>query len=267
MMNAKKNLIIEIITSLVIIGLIVGMFFVDLNLGIFKVVSIDTLMSQFNYIKELDTKLLTAKTNYDDSIKIVETAKSDYIKQKEQYDAITDETIAIIKEATTDEKYNIEYMWIKLGNYAKSNNLTLSLVEPGGAGQASSTTPKTTAPKTTTPTTTTPTTTTPTTTTPTTTTPTTTTPTTTTPTTTTPTTTTPTTTTPTTTTPTAPIASTSKSEFTIKVQGNYIDVSDFIFELENDAELRFKLDKINMEYAGSNEITATFVVKNLKFVK
>jgi len=228
MMNIKKVLIIEIIAVVVIIGLIASIFFIDLDLGIFKVVSKNTLMAQYDSIKVLDTKLVNAKTSYDTSIKSLETSKSDFKKQKDQYDAITDETIAIIKEATTDEKYNIEYMWIKLGNYAKSNNLTLSLVEPGGTEQAASTTTGTTpaATSTTTSTTTTP------------------------------------------TTPTTGATSTSSgSEFTIKVKGNYINVSDFIFELENDDELRFKLDKIKMEYAGSNEITATFAVKNLKFIK
>ena len=231
-MNIKKVLIIEIIAVIVIIGLIASIFFIDLDLGIFKVVSKDTLLAQYDSIKVLDTKLINAKTNYDTSIKSLETSKSDFKKQKDQYDAITDETIAIIKEATTDEKYNIEYMWIKLGNYAKSNNLTLSLVEPGGTEQAVSTTTGTTPAPTTATSTTTSTTTTP------------------------------------TTSPTTGAASTSSGgEFTIKVKGNYIDVSDFIFELENDDELRFKLDKIKMEYAGSNEITATFAVKNLKFIK
>ena len=234
MMKIKKILIAETVALVIIIGLIVSIFFVDFDLGIFKLVSKTTLMSQFTSIKDLDTKLVSTKTNYDASIKNVETAKSDFTKQKQQYDAITDDTISIIKEATTDEKYNIEYMWIKLGNYAKSDNLALSLVEPGGTGSSTS------APTTTT---------------------------------TTGSTTTSSTTTGGTAAGTAAGAAASTTpassgnEFTIKVTGNYIDVSDFIFELENDNELRFKLDKINMEYAGSNQITATFAVKNLKFIK
>jgi len=237
MIKSKKNLISEIIVALVIIGLIVSIFFIDLDLGVFKVVSKNTLMSQYKSIKDLDTNLLNAKTNYDSSIRTVETSKANFKKQKEQYEAITDETISIINEATTDEKYNIEYMWIKLGNYAKSNNLSLALVEPGGSTQAAAASSDTATPGATTSDKS--------------------------------------GTTPagTTTAPggisdisTAPTSS-SGDELTISVIGNYTDVSSFIFELENDDELRFKLDKIKMEYAGSNEITASFAVKNLKFIK
>ncbi len=234
----KKLFIIEIGMALVVIGLIVSIFYVDFDLGIVKIVSQKTLMAQYMDIQSLDEKLEASKTNYEASIKAVETSKSDFKRQKEEYEAITDETIAIIREATTDEKYSIEYMWIKLGNYAKSNNLLISLIEPGGTAQVE-TPPASTTP-TTTPTTTTP-----------------------------PETTTP-TTTPTTTTPpatTTPTSVSSGDELIISVKGDYMDVSEFIFEIENDAELRFKLDKIKMEYAGSNEITASFAVKNLKFIK
>lgn len=235
MMEKKKFIIFEIISGLLVIGLVLTVFFVDLDLGIFKIISQKNLVAQYNSLKELDTKLLTAKTNYDTSVKAVETSKSDYKRQKDQYDAITDETIAVIKEATTEEKYNIEYMWIKLGNYATANNLTLSLVEPGGSSQVETPEKATTTQTTNT-------------------------------------------TTQTTddntnsaagnTNTPAPSSNTASSgELSISVKGNYLNVSEFIFELENDGELRFKLDKIKMEYAGNNQITATFAVKNLKFVK
>jgi|GEM_PF-1811947 len=262
MIKSEKYLIAESIAALVILGLIVSIFFVDLDLGIFKIVSKNTLMSQYNLIKGLDKNLLDAKTKYDTSIRTIESSKSDFKKQKEQYDAISDETISVINEATTDEKYNIEYMWIKLGNYAKANNLTLSLVEPGGSAQASAASTGATSGTTTGTTTGT-----------------------------TSGTTTGTTTgekssgatsdktsdkTSATTTgastevpsvTTAATSTASAGELTISVKGNYTDVSSFIFELENDVELRFKLDKLKMEYAGSNQITTSFAVKNLTFIK
>ncbi len=218
MMENKKFFIFEGIMGLIVIGLILCVFFVDMDLGIFKIVSQKNLMSQFSSIKDLDAKLVSVKNNYDISIKSVETAKTEYKKQKDQYEAITDETISIIKEATTDEKYNVEYMWIRIGNYAKANNLTLSLVEPGGSSQSAtsgaqtgSTTTQTGA--------------------------------------------------------SATSTTSSGSDFIISVKGNYTNVSGFIFDLENDTELRFKLDRLKMEYAGSNQITTSFAVKNLKFVK
>lgn len=283
MIKNKKLLIFEIIAILIEIGLIVCVFLVDINFGIFKFVSQKTLLSQYDSINTLDTKLTSANNNYETSIKSVEIAKSDYEKEKAEYDAISDETISIIKEATTDETYNIEYMWIKIGNYASSNNLTLVMNEPGGT---STTTTTTTTDTTTTTTTTSDTagasssdleqnnetitnkdseenenndeldsdsagsseedeedfdend--------------------------------------------TNSVgsleedeedeeyeedSSSSTGEFTVKVKGNYLDISDFIFELENDSELRFRLDKITMEYSGSNQITVSFAVKNLKFIK
>lgn len=289
MIENKKLIIFEVIAGLIVIALIVCIFVVDVNFGIFKAVSEKTLFSQYSTIQSLDTKLTNAKTNYDASIKAVELSKSDYKKQKDQYDAISDETIAIIKDATTQETYNIEYMWVKLGNYAKANNLTLTLNEPGGTSSAATTTNTTSGTATgsagasvtntnssssssstgasTTSSTTTNTTTNNTTnnTTNSTTTNNTTNSATTTNTTNS---TTKTNSTMAASTTSATTATTSASnELTIKVKGNYIDVSQFIFELENDSELRFKLDNIKMEYAGNNQITATFSVKNLKFVK
>lgn len=278
MIKNKKLLIFEIIAILIEIGLIVCVFLVDINFGIFKFVSQKTLLSQYDSINTLDTKLTSANNNYETSIKSVEIAKSDYEKEKAEYDAISDETISIIKEATTDETYNIEYMWIKIGNYASSNNLTLVMNEPGGTSTTTTTTTTDTTRTTTSDTagasssdleqnnetitnkdseenenndeldsdsagsseedeedfdend-------------------------------------------------TNSVgsleedeedeedSSSSTGEFTVKVKGNYLDISDFIFELENDSELRFRLDKITMEYSGSNQITVSFAVKNLKFIK
>ncbi|MEG0872568.1 MAG: hypothetical protein RSG48_01190, partial [Clostridia bacterium] len=55
--------------------------------------------------------------------------------------------------------------------------------------------------------------------------------------------------------------------FKIQVSGSYIDVSDFIFEVENDKDLRFKLDNISIEYVSGNKIKANFDVKNLSIKK
>ncbi|MEG1705556.1 MAG: hypothetical protein RR290_03155 [Clostridia bacterium] len=238
MIKHKKLLIGEAIAVIVIISLVVSIFFIDFDLGIFKIVSCNTLFSKYNTLKDMDSKLLSTKLRYTTAQQSVNTSIDEYTKQKNQYNAITDETIAIIKEATVDEKYNIEYMWIKLGNYATSNNLTLTIVEPGGKlEQAPPDTNTETKQVTNTETT------------------------------------------QSNQTDSKEKSSTdltinnnlnnssSANELTIKVDGNYTNVSQFIFELENDKELRFKLDKIKMEYAGSNKITASFVVKKLVFKK
>lgn len=218
MMKDKKFLIIEAVALLILVVLIIFVFNVDLNLGVVKLTSQKTLMSEYKSMQGLDSRLMNAKNNYESSISAVESAKAEYKKEKEKYEAISDETIRIIKEANTEEKYNIEFMWVKLGSYAKSNNLTLSLIEPGSEVKTETTTTQPTQQTTTEAN------------------------------------------------KNVPEVS-SSNEFRISVKGDYIDVSSFIFDIENDAELRFKLDKIKMEYAGSNQINASFVVKNLKFVK
>lgn len=248
MIENKNILIVEIVLLLATVGLFLAIFLVTSDSGPIKFISPMKLMTQYNSISALDTKLESTKKTYAANVSSVETAKNNFDKEKTEYDAISDETVNIIKEATTDEKYNIEYMWIKLGNYATSNNLTLTLVEPGGEGTAESSTSTSTTTSTTTPATNT-----------------------TTGASSDKTSTTTGTKTSTETTETTETATTdtnsSANEFSITVKGNYINVSDFIFELENDKELRFKLDKIKMEYAGNNQISATFVVKNLVFKK
>lgn len=302
-----KNFIISVAVLIILIVALTLSALYDVNLGPLKILSVKSLMSQYNQITTANTNLEQQKSKYQTTLTSLETAKSDFKTQKAKYDSISDDTINIIKEATTNEKYDIEYIWVKLGNYAKENNLSIVLVEPGGSAAAttqSSTTSGTTSntsnntsntsnsssSQTTT------------------------------------------TngnsnsattqngtvstkqadasanvntvkssdgkttsssnavevnklqnvtnstnnsTTSNNTTGTSPVGSSilsnsqSSSSNTLKIQvtGNYLNVSDFIFDLENDSELKFKLDDISMEYVGSNNIKASFSVKNMTVIK
>lgn len=53
----------------------------------------------------------------------------------------------------------------------------------------------------------------------------------------------------------------------VTIQGRYAQVADFVFDVENDKSLRFKLDNIKMTYSGNNEIQATFDVLSLSVLK
>lgn len=53
----------------------------------------------------------------------------------------------------------------------------------------------------------------------------------------------------------------------ISVKGRYANVADFVFDVENDKSLKFKLDNIKMTYSGNNQITATFDVLSLSVLK
>ena len=44
-------------------------------------------------------------------------------------------------------------------------------------------------------------------------------------------------------------------------------MSDFVFEVENDKELRFKLDNMEVTYVSGTTIKAKFNVKNVIMIK
>lgn len=82
--------------------------------------------------------LKKSETTYTDAVTKETRAKNDlkskmqtFESEKEKYNNITDETINLIKDATKIEKYSIEYLWVRIGNYASKYKLGVSIVEPG----------------------------------------------------------------------------------------------------------------------------------------
>ena len=275
----KRTIIISVI-DVIIILLIALLALADINIGPIHLSSIKSIMAQDKKVKAAEAELDTAKTLYEAAVTGLESQKAKFEKEKGQYDAISDDTVNIIKEATAKENYSIEYMWIKLGNYAIKNNLSIVLVEPGGASDTSSatTTDSTESGETTS-------------------TPVssssqaTTNQATTNQATTNQTTTNQATTNQTTTNQATDstgqssasdtVQSANKSDdatdtdtsdangdktLKINISGTYMNVSDFIFEVENDSELKFKLDNISMQPTGDG-VSATFDVKNMIIVK
>lgn len=246
-LNNKKMIIISSILGVTVI-LIVLLMLLGANLIIVKIPSISSLLGEYGLVKKSEKDLSTAQGTYYTTVSNLEKAESDYNKQKNKYNSISDETINVIKEATTEESYNLEYMWIKLGNYAKKNNLEIVMVEPGGkqstntnnnssnSGSSTNNTNNTNNTNTNSTTTTT-------------------------------TTSSPTTnnsTNSSTNTSSDTSASTSSSSaLKIEVKGSYMNISDFIFEVENDTSLRFKLDNISMDYVEGTTVKASFDVKNI----
>lgn len=239
-LNNKKMIIISSILGVTVI-LIVLLMLLGANLIIVKIPSISSLVGEYGLVKKSEKDLSTAQGTYYTTVSNLEKAESDYNKQKNKYNSISDETINVIKEATTEESYNLEYMWIKLGNYAKKNNLEIVMVEPGGkqitnnnSSNSGSSTDNTDSNSTTTTTTTTSSSTTNN------------------------------STNSSTNTSSDTSASTSSSSaLKIEVKGSYMNISDFIFEVENDTSLRFKLDNISMDYVKGTTIKASFNVKNI----
>ena len=260
----KRTIIISVI-DVIIILLIALLTLADINIGPIHLSSIKSIMAQDKKVKAAEAELDTAKTLYEAAVTGLESQKAKFEKEKGQYDAISDDTVNIIKEATAKENYSIEYMWIKLGNYAIKNNLSIVLVEPGGASDTSSatttdvaesgettSTPVSSSSQATTNQAT---------------------------------------TNQTTTNQTTDSTSQSSASDTVQsanksddatdtdtsdsngdktlkinISGTYMNVSDFIFEVENDSELKFKLDNISMQPTGDG-VSATFDVKNMIIVK
>lgn len=215
-MKEKQGILTEIAIIIICIALVILMVNNDLDLYLFKIYSTSSLDSKKEELEKEQANLDLKRTEHKTALKNLESAKSDFSKQKEKYEAISDATIASLKEATRGEEYNLEYMWIQLGNYAKANNLKISLYEKE---ETTSSDDKT---------------------------------------------------------KTESNASTSSSKEsedsileTLKIQvvGTYLNVSEFIFNIENDNTLRFKLDNIRMEYSEKNDIKAIFDIKGLSLNK
>ena len=250
MIQEYKKLFVISGIAFVMFALLVLFVFVDISLGPIQICSISTILSQFNEVTTAEDDLLAKQNTYNTTLTSLERAKTSYQTEKDKYEAISDETIEVIKEATMQEEYSIEYMWVRLGNYAKVNNLEIVLVEPGG-GQLTDTSQSTNNTTTNTPVAKSNTTTT-----------------------------TSSNTANNSTRATDNIATDVKNAdvslsdagnqggmFKIQVSGSYMNVSDFVFAVENDNELRFKLDNISMEYVAGTTIKATFDVKNMIILK
>ena len=253
--------IIGLIVGLVV--LIAGILFVTLkgiHLGPINAVSLSGIASKKGDVTSAKDDLDKAEAQYEVNMQSLEAAKKEFETQKEAYALISDETIAAIKEATKQEEYFIEYLWITLGNYATKHNLSLAVIEPGGSVSQNTQTTTTTTDN-------------------------------------------PTSvstgtgvtgnsssvnstnnaattgsptsgtqqnseqTEQTTTTTTNDTLTSNSNALTVQVKGSYINVADFVFEVENDKSLRFKLDNIKMKSAGGIEVVTSFNVKDFTVLK
>ena len=185
---------LTILLILLVVSLLNG-----IHLGDVKILSLKEIANKKEQVTLSETNYELEKTKYQVALSKLNHEKEMFQTSKNKYDAISEETIHLINERNTQEKYSIEYIWIKLGNYAEKCNLDIIVVEPGNA-----------------------------------------------------------------------IDQTSKEEesiFEIRVKGTYLNVASFIYDVENDSELKFKLDNIKMEYLSGNMIQAEFNVRDITIVK
>lgn len=236
---SKYKKIIILSTILFVLLLTITYLMVsDVGFVFFKTLSISSISKKSGELSTLVTDYKGKEQKYIEKKDELAKATTDYEKEKSIYDNISGDTLAIIQEATKEEKYLIEYLWISLGNYAKENNLYLDVISsgdgakqttttetPGTPGQTEANTQSNTktdsntnANSTSEPS-------------------------------------------------TSNNTSVPAGAVKILVRGTYSDVADFVFAVENDRELKFKLDNISMTAADNNSITATFNVLSLDILK
>ena len=220
MKEYKKTIILSGIALLFIILIAVFMTN-DIDFGLFKNLSIASLSKAKQDSENLIARELTQETNYLKAKDDLKTAENDFDVAKDKYESIDESTISTVLEATKDEKYFIEYLWIVLGNYAADNKLDIDIVtattstsdetninnEEKVEENVESTTVE------------------------------------------------------------EENATTSETGIKITVVGRYSNVADFVFDVENDRDLKFKLDNIRMTYASDNKVSATFDVISLTVVR
>lgn len=224
-----KTFFISSVLFIALLSIFIYVIISGINFGSFNVWSLASITTKYNDVKVKENSLEQREILYKNALRNLENVKSNFSEQRSKYEAISDETINIIKEATTKENYNIEYMWIKLGNYARANKLDLILIEPGGSANIesdnkndnedeeknttiSSTTSSSSNNQN-----------------------------------------------------EESTSTTIKSSNALQIQltGSYMRVADFVFDVENDKELRFRLDNISMDYVEGTTIRTTFDIKNL----
>lgn len=219
-MKKYIKMIVLSVVLLVLIALITLAMIFDVDLGLFKNLSIASIQQKKLDVEALMLAHSKEETNNSNAKDNLKSAKNSFDMAKQTYDNIDESTIEIVQEATMEEKYFIEYLWITLGNYATANDLAISIITPGSttdvennssAGQNSNNS----------------------------------------------------------TIVDNIVGSGTSSQKAVRViiEGRYANVADFVFDVENDKNLRFKLDNIKMAYAGNNEIQASFEVLSLSVLK
>ena len=220
MMNYKKILILTGILIVIIVLIALAMIY-DANFILFRNLSIAGIGNTKENVESHIAEEKLEEANYSIAKSELKAQKSAYEVAKEEYDSIDNATLDAVKQAQIDEKYFIEYLWVVLGNYANSNNLTIDIITPGSVSYVQKEeSDEKTQDKTGT-------------------------------------------------------DSTSQAgnvvqevvaannKIKIIVTGRYINLADFVFDVENDRSLRFKLDNIDMEYTSDNRVRATFDVLSL----
>lgn len=191
-----KQYIIAGALALVLILLIVATTWITLDtfsIGDISLLSISDMQAKKQELEVETANLITVTSTFDLSKTNLEDAQDKYKEVRDEYNSISQSDIETIKEATKEDHYYVEWLWIVLGEYAEDNNLELNVIDPRKGTEESA-----------------------------------------------------------------------QGTLQIKLLGRYQDIANFVFEVENDAELKFKLDNMVMQYSSNNKVSATFDVLSME---
>lgn len=185
-----RKIIIGIIVALLLIG---SAFFMVNGISDVGIIGIKGLNEKNNTIEQKISELSNAisvtyvntESNLKSTANTLQASKTEYENQ------------AILSNSNSPsyasklEKYDIDYLWTKLGNYAKDENVVIKIeLVSGGASQ-------------------------------------------------------------------------NLYNLNFTVTGDYMDTTNFIYDIENDSKLGFKIDEFKMVPGGDNKLTTTFVCKDI----
>ena len=194
-----KNYIIFGVLLLVLIAVLILSGFVLIKGFEYKDISVMPLLDVIEYTDKIEKEKLElslATAEYNTRKTNLEKEKENYADMKSKYENVSQEEIDTILEAYKKYKYDLEWLWITLGNYARTNNLQIVINEPENPDSASDI----------------------------------------------------------------------LGNLGLTVRGRYLDIVDFVFDIENDKELLFKLDNMNMTYDNDNKIVATFDILTMNVI-
>ena len=188
----RKTLLSFLIVLL--LAVIVFMVFNKLDIGNIHILGVKKL-SEEN--KKLDNSImvLTNMNNneYVKAVKDINDSATNYSKTKKEYDEIaTVSSDAQIGAASQLQKYEIEYLWTRIGTHASNENVVLRMEIKANSSSSA----------------------------------------------------------------------TGYYDLNFAALGDYVGVTDFIYDIENDSSLGFKIENFKMEPSGSN-IQATFVCTSI----
>lgn len=103
----------------------------EFDLG-FVMIDVPSYQEVTNNKKELDSKLTSLKTKNDNELVMeenkVETSMKTYEARKQEYDMLAmTASEKEIAEANKIERYLLDYLWIKVGNYASDNDVKFKM--------------------------------------------------------------------------------------------------------------------------------------------